>query len=131
MERTAFCFAVALSRGDDRLYNEFDAQQKRHKDRKVPHRRLWYDACHEAPDQREAQNGDHHDQAVSDIEILIFPIGIGRDGAGQYVARQRDTHREIWVHVQKGDEHGADHGGGAHSRKSRSKPCAEARYDAY
>ena len=45
-------------------------------------------------------------------------VGVGRDGAGQHIRREGDAHGHIGVHMQKGDEHGADDSRRAHARKA-------------
>ena len=64
------------------------------------------------------------------IQILVFVVGIGRNGAGQHIRRKGDAHRHIGVHVQEGDEHGADDRRRAHTGKAGAKgrpPCRQKR----
>ncbi len=61
------------------------------------------------------------------VQILIFMVGVGGDGAGQHIRGKGDAHSHVRVHVQKGDEHGADDGGGAQARKARAQTRAHAR----
>ena len=48
-------------------------------------------------------------------------VGVGRDGAGQHIRREGDAHGHIGVHMQKGDEHGADDRRRAHTGKAGAK----------
>ena len=49
----------------------------------------------------------------------------GGDGAGQHVAGQGDAHGHVGIHVQEGDEHGADDRRRAHAGKARSQARAD------
>ena len=49
---------------------------------------------------------------------FVFAVGVGGHRARQYVGRQGNADRHVWVHMQEGDEHGADDGGSTHARKA-------------
>ena len=51
-------------------------------------------------------------------------IGVGRNSAGQHVRGKGNAHRHIRIHVQKGDEHGADDRRRAHACKAGAEACA-------
>ena len=53
-------------------------------------------------------------------------VGVGRDGAGQHIRREGDAHGHIGVHMQKGDEHGADDSRRAQARKAGAEARAHA-----
>ena len=69
-------------------------------------------------DHGERKHADHHQQAVFYIQIFVFTVGVGGHSARQYVGRQGNADRHVRVHVQEGDEHGADDGGSTHARKA-------------
>ena len=123
LDRTFFC-ADALHGflgGHYRAHNKLDAQQEGHEHREAAHGGRGHSAGHPAAHHREHQHAGHHDQAVFEIQILVFVIGIGRNGAGQHIRRQGNAHRHIGVHVQEGDEHGADDRRRAHTGKAGAK----------
>ena len=105
----------------DRAHNELDAQQEGHEHREAAHGGRGHSAGHPAAHHREHQHAGHHDQTVFDIQVLVFVVGIGRNGAGQHIRRQGNAHRHIGVHVQEGDEHGADNCSRTHTGKAGAK----------
>ena len=48
-------------------------------------------------------------------------VGIGRHRAGQHIRGKGNAHRHVGVHVQKGDQHGADDRRSAHTGKAGAK----------
>ena len=114
-------------RGHHGAQDEFDAQQERHEDGEAAHRRRGDEACRVAADNGEEQHTRHHDEAVFNVEILVFVVGVGRDGAREHIGRERDAHGHVGLNTQKGDQHGADDCGGAHPGKAGAKPRAHAR----
>ena len=56
--------------------DEFDAQQERHEHGEIAHRVRRDKARREAPDHGENQHARHHNQAVFDIEISVFVVGV-------------------------------------------------------
>ena len=114
-------------RGHHGAQDEFDAQQERHEDGEAAHRRRGDEACRVAADDGEEQHARHHDEAVFDVEILVFVVGVGRDGAREHIGRERDAHGHVGLNAQKGDQHGADDCGGAHPGKAGAEPRAHAR----
>ena len=108
--------------GHHRPDDEADPQQHGHEHREAAHSRVGDGAGDPTAHQREEQNRRHHHKPVFDVQVLVFPVGIGADGAGQHVAGQGDPHRLVGRHTQKGDQHGADDRGGAHPGKSGAQP---------
>ena len=107
--------------GHDRAQNELDAQQKGHEHREAAHGGGGHLAGHPAAHHRKGKHACHHDQAVFEIQILVFMIGIGRHRAGKHIRGKGNAHRHVGVHVQKGDEHGADDRRRAHTGKAGAK----------
>ena len=123
LDRTLFC-ADALHGflgGHHWAHNKLDAQQEGHEHREASHGGRGHSAGHPAANYREQQHAGQHDQAVFDIQILVFVVGIGGHRAGQHIRRQGNAHRHIGVHVQEGDEHGADDCRRAHTGKAGTK----------
>ena len=112
--------------GHDRAEDEFNAQKESHKDGKAAHGLGGNKACDVASHCRKDQDAGHHDEAVPDVQIFVFVIGVGGNGARQHVGGQGDAHGHVGVHIQKSDEHGADDCGGAHAREAGAEACAHA-----
>ena len=110
--------------GHDRADDELDAQQEGHEDREAAHGGRGEQTGDVAAHHREQQHACHHDEAVLDVQILVFMVGVGRYCAGQHVRRKGDADSHIRVHTEEGDEHRADDGGGAHPRKAGAKARA-------
>ena len=72
-------------RGHHGAQDELDAQQERHEDGEAAHRRRGDEACRVAADDGEEQHARHHDESVFDVEILVFVVGVGRDGAREHI----------------------------------------------
>ena len=107
--------------GHDRAQDKLDAQQEGHEHREAAHGGRGHLAGHPAAHHREGKHAGHHDQAVSDIQVLIFMVGVGGHRTGQHIGGKGNAHRHIGVHVQKGDEHGADDRRRAHAGKAGAK----------
>ena len=108
--------------GHHRPDDEADPQQHGHEHREAAHGGVGDGAGDPAAHQREKKNRRHHHKPVFDVQVLVFSVGIGADGAGQHVAGQGDPHRLVGRHTQKGDQHGADDRGGAHPGKPGAQP---------
>ena len=104
--------------GHNRTDDEFDAEQEGHKYGKASHCPRGQQAGDVTADHGERKHADHHQQAVFYIQIFVFTVGVGGHSARQYVGRQGNADRHVRVHVQEGDEHGADDGGSTHARKA-------------
>ena len=74
--------------GHDGPDDELDAQQEGHEHREAAHGGRGEQAGHPAAHHREHQHAHHHDEAVFDVEVLVFMVGVGRDGAGQHIRRE-------------------------------------------
>ena len=106
--------------------DELDAQQERHDHGEASHGAGGHQAGDVAACHGEQKHGDHHNDAVPDIQVLVFAVGVGGDGAGQHVGGQSDAYRHVGVHAQKCDEHGTDDRRGAHARKAGAEARAHA-----
>ena len=82
-----------------RLDDEFDAKEKSHQGRKAAHSSFGDNAGDVAAHQGEAQDADHHDNAVFDIEVFIFAIGIGGSSAGQDITGKSNANGKVWIHM--------------------------------
>lgn len=69
----------------NRPYDKSDSRQERHEHGKIAQGGGRNQTGDIAADYGEQKYACHHDQAISDIQILIFSIGVGGYGAGQYV----------------------------------------------
>ena len=107
--------------GHDRLDNELDSQQERHKHREAAHRPRGNKACQPAAHHRESQHAGHHDEAVFHVQILILVVGVSGHRTGQNVRRKGNAHGHVGVHAQKRDEHGADDRRRTHPGKAGAK----------
>ena len=123
-------FGVGLSHGllggHDGTDNELDAKQKGHKHREAAHGGRGHQTCDVTAHHGEEQHAEHHNQAVFDVQIFVFMVGVGGDSAGQHIGGQSDANGHVGIHPQEGDEHGADHRGGTHARKACAQACAHA-----
>ena len=120
MPQTQHCLLGGHNGTDD----ELDAQQERHDHGEASHGAGGHQAGDVAACHGEQKHGDHHNDAVPDIQVLVFAVGVGGDGAGQHVGGQSDAYRHVGVHAQKCDEHGTDDRRGAHARKTGAQSCA-------
>ena len=118
------CTCHGLFGGHDRFYDKLDSKKQGHEYREVSHGLVGHKACNKASEQGHTQHGDHHDDTVADIKILIFSIRVGADGAGKDIACKGDAYGFVGRHVKKCDQHGADDRCCAHSGESGSKSCA-------
>ena len=106
--------------------DELDAQQEGHEYGEASHGVGGEKAGNIAAHHGEQKHRRHHDKAVAHVQIPVFMIGVGGDGAGQHVGGQSDAYRHVGVHAQKCDEHGTDDRRGAHARKAGAEACAHA-----
>ena len=107
--------------GHHRPDDELHTQQEGHYHGEAPHGGRGDDAGDVAAHHGKGQHTGHHNKPIANVQIFVLPVGIGGYGAGQHVRGQGDAHRQIRVHAQKGDEHGADDGGGAHPGEAGAK----------
>ena len=112
--------------GHNRLYNKLNAEQECHKYRETAHRAVGHLAGNPAAHHGKAQNRYHHHNAVADVQIFVFAIGISADRAGQHIAGQCNAHSLVSGHIQKGNEHRADDRRRAHAGKAGAKARADA-----
>ena len=117
--------------GGHRQHDEFQAQEQCHEQREATHGLAGHQAGSPAAHHGEHQHGGHHHQPAPDVQIFVFSVGNGGSGAGQHVAGKGDAHRQVGIHVQEGDEHGADHRGGTHAGESGAQARAHPREKAY
>ena len=110
--------------GHNGLDDEFNAQQERHKHREAAHGGGRHQACHPAAHHGEQQHAGHHNQAVLDIKVLVFVVGVGRHRTGQHIRGKGNADCHVGVHPQEGDEHRADDRGSAHARKAGAQARA-------
>ena len=110
--------------GHNGLDDEFNAQQECHKHREAAHGGGRHQACHPAAHHGEQQHAGHHNQAVFDIQVFVFVVGVGRHRTGQHIRGKGNADRHVGVHPQEGDEHRADDSGGAHARKAGAQARA-------
>ena len=113
----------SLLGGHHRSHNELNAQQERHKHGEAAHGLGRQQTRHVAAHHRKGQHGKHHNDPVFDIQVFVLPIGIGGHGTGQHIGGQGNAHGHIGVHVQKGDQHGADDCRGAEAGKAGAQTC--------
>ena len=120
---TFFCryLCHGFLRSHDRTNDKFNTKKEGHKNREVSHCCGWYQAWYIASKYLKQQHGNHHDQTIFHIQILIFSIGICRHGTRQYIRRQGDSHCHVWIHSQKGNQHRTDNRCRTHTGESGTK----------
>mgnify|MGYP003098002925 CR=1 FL=1 len=90
----------------DRADNEFDTKKEGHEYGKASHSLGRNQAGNVASNGGKDQNTYHHDQAVFDIQVLVFVIGVSGNGTCEYVRGQGNTYRHVRIHMQECDQHG-------------------------
>ena len=82
-----------------RLDDKLDAEKESHQGRKAAHSSFGDNAGDVAAHQSETQDADHHDNAVFDIEVFIFAIGIGGSSAGQDITGKSNANGKVGIHM--------------------------------
>ena len=117
--------------GHNRPDNEFHTQQEGHKHGKAAHGSGGNETGNVASHNGKGQHTDHHNQAVSYIQVFVLSIGVGRHRTGQNIGGKGDAYRHIGLHVKKCNQHGTDDRGGTESGKAGAQARAHSREKGY